>query len=81
MSIWQMVKEAPNLSRTVALYDLSGAYSKEPTCLKLNETKSVVLQEFERFLNAEYGIKLTPLTKLRRFPNREDCLSKVWRGI
>jgi len=61
-SIWQMVKEAPNLSRTVALYDLSWAYREKPMCLKLNETESTVLQEFERFLNAEYGIRFGALT-------------------
>jgi len=64
MSLWQVIKEAPSLSRTVAIYDLSRAYKGEPTCLKLNETKSVVLQEFEQFLNGEYGIKLTPLKTL-----------------
>jgi len=56
-------------SRKVALYDLNQAYRGELTCLKLNETGSLVFQEFERFLNAEYGIKLTPLTTSRRLSN------------
>lgn len=74
MSIWQTVKEAPSLSRRVALYDLSSAYEEKPTCSKLNGTQSVVLQEFERFLNVECGIKLTP-SKPRG--NQEDASLRV----
>ncbi len=62
VSIWQMVRNTPNLSRKVALYDLSQAYKEKPTCPRLNKTESVVLQEFERLLNTEYGIRLTPFT-------------------
>ena len=62
-SIMQMVKETPGLSRKVAIYDLSWWYKGAPLCLSLNETESGVFQEFERFLNAQYGIKLVPLTK------------------
>ena len=50
-------EEMPNLSRKVAFYDLSRVYKGEPTCLRLNETESVVFQEFERFLKKEHGIK------------------------
>jgi len=63
MSIWQMVKESPSLSRNVALYGLSWSYGRKQTCLNLNKTESLVFKKFERFLNAEYGIKLVPLTK------------------
>ena len=65
-SIWQTVEEEAGLSGRVALYDLSCAYSGKSTCLKLNETKSVVLQEFERFLDTEYGIKLTSASPARK---------------
>ncbi len=58
VSIWEMVKEAPSLSRKVAIYDLSRAYEGEFTVLKINETESVVLRRFEQFLNHEYGIKI-----------------------
>lgn len=65
-SIWRMVRENARLLRRVALYDLSCAYNGKSTCLKLNETKSAVLQEFERFLDAEYGIKLTSPWPVRK---------------
>ena len=61
-SICRMVRDTPSLSRRVAVYDLSRAHKEKPKCLRLNETESVVLQEFEWFLNAEYGIRLVPLT-------------------
>jgi len=65
-SIWRIVKERAGLSRRVALYDLSSAYGGNTTCLGLNETKSVVLQEFECFLDGEYGIKLTSTRPARK---------------
>ena len=58
--ILRLFEEMPILLRRVALYDLSRVFRGEPTCVKLNETKSVVLQEFEQFLSAYYGIKLDP---------------------
>jgi len=56
--IWELVKEAPSLSRRIALYDLSQIYRGKSTCLKMNKTRSIVLQEFERFLNEKYGVNL-----------------------
>ena len=64
-TILQMFDDSLTLSKRVALYDLSGAYAGNMACLKVNETESVVLQEFERFLISEYGIKLAPMSKLR----------------
>jgi hypothetical protein len=60
ISIWKIIKETPKFSRKVALYDLSEAFKGEPNCLKLNETETPVLEEFEMFLNREYGINLKP---------------------
>ncbi|HEY4674427.1 MAG TPA: hypothetical protein VIH48_00060 [Candidatus Bathyarchaeia archaeon] len=62
-STMQIVKETPGLSSKVALYDLSWWYKGAPLCLSLNKTESRVFQEFERFLNAEYGIKPVPFSK------------------
>jgi len=50
------VTENPHLLKSTALYDLSEAYLGKQTCLKLNETRSVVFHEFERFLEKEYNI-------------------------
>jgi len=58
--VWKLIKETPCLSKKVALYDLSEAFRGEINCLKLNETGTTVLKEFEMFLNREYGIKLKP---------------------
>lgn len=58
--VWKLIQETPCLSRKVALYDLSEASRGELNCLKLNETENPVLEEFEMFLNREYGIKLKP---------------------
>ena len=58
--VWKLVKETPCLSKKVALYDLSEAFRGRFNCLKLNETENPVLEEFEMFLNREYGIRLKP---------------------
>ena len=64
-SIWRAFDDSPSLSTRVSLYDLSEAYAGNMACSKINETESVVLQEFERFLRSEYGIKFSPPSKLR----------------
>lgn len=58
--VWALVKKNPQLNRKVALYDLSEAFREGHNCLKLNETKNLVLEEFEMFLTREYEIKLKP---------------------
>jgi hypothetical protein len=58
--VWKLIKETSCFSRKVALYDLSEISRGELNCLKLNETENPVLEEFEMFLNREYGIKLKP---------------------
>lgn len=73
--VWKLVKETPSFSKKVALYDLSEAFRGRLNCLKLNETQTLVLEEFEIFLNREYGIKLKPffetLTGLQTKPMNE----------
>ena len=60
----QTVKENPELSRRTAIYDLSWIYTGKPLCLKLNKTKSMVFQEFERFLEEKWGVEVKPVQKL-----------------
>ncbi len=66
--VGKTIIEEPNLSKRVAIYDLSQAYRGRPLCLKINETDSVVFQEFERFLNTEYRIELRPTYRLPPLP-------------
>ncbi len=60
----ETVKENPELSRRTAIYDLSWIYTGKPLCLKLNETKSMAFQEFERFLEEKWGVEVKPVQKL-----------------
>lgn len=55
--VWKLVKRTPCLSRRVAIYAVTEAFSGIFNCLKLNETGNLVLNEFEKFLRREYGIK------------------------
>lgn len=77
-NIWlYLIKEAPGLSNKLALYDLSRIYDGEPTCLKVNETKSIVFHEFERFLT-NHGVNLFTLTKIRPFSNRQSPIVRKY---
>ena len=60
----ETVKENPELSRRTAIYDLSWMYAGKPLCLKLNETKSMAFQEFERFLEKKWEVEVKPFQKL-----------------
>ena len=62
--LMQTVKENTELSRRTAIYDLSCMYAGKPLCLKLNETKSMAFQEFEKFLEEKWGVKVKPVQKL-----------------
>ncbi len=53
------------VSKKTALYDLSRIYSGRPLCLRLNETDSLVFNEFEKFLKEEYAVKVEPLYEPR----------------
>jgi len=55
--VWKLVKKTPCLSKRVAIYAVNKAFSGVLNCLKLNETGNLVLDEFEKFLRREYGIK------------------------
>lgn len=64
--LWlHLLKDAPKLAQTVALYDLSPIYAGDPAGVKINETSSPVFQAFERFLQDRYAIRFTALTGSR----------------
>jgi hypothetical protein len=62
--LFQAFAEDPELSKRVALYDLSAVYSDEPTCLRLNQTDSKVFMEFEKFLERKWKIKFKQIQGL-----------------
>jgi hypothetical protein len=67
--LWlHLLKDAPKLAQTVALYDLSPVYAGDASGVKLNETSSPVFHAFERFLQDRYQIHLTALTGPRPAP-------------
>ena len=61
--VWRVLEERPSLSKRVSLYDLSRARRGGAPCPRMNNTGSVVLKEFELFLNTKYGISFSPFTK------------------
>ncbi|MEM1586665.1 MAG: hypothetical protein QXX99_04305 [Candidatus Bathyarchaeia archaeon] len=50
-----------DMRKHVAVYDLSEAYSEKTICRKINETRSIVFQEFEKFLKNVYHIDLVSI--------------------
>jgi hypothetical protein len=62
-SIVQTLVDDPRLCARTALYDFSQVYRGDPTCLKLNGTKSQVFDEFERFLFENWGVTVKALYK------------------
>lgn len=60
----QTVTDNPELTKRIAIYDLSYVYAGKPVCLRLNETKSKVFKEFENFLERRWGVKLKPVLSL-----------------
>jgi len=61
--VLEILSENPDLIRKVALYDISPIYEGQSSCLKINNTKSLVFQEFERFLK-EYRVSFMPIYKM-----------------
>lgn len=56
--IFMMVAEDRDMQKHMAIYDLSEAYFGRPICARVNETRSIVFREFERFLKSEYNIEM-----------------------
>ncbi|MCX8171576.1 MAG: hypothetical protein N3E47_06375 [Candidatus Bathyarchaeota archaeon] len=58
-SLILIVIDDSNILRSTALYDLSEVYAGKPIYSRLNETRSIVFHEFEKFLETEYGLNFT----------------------
>ncbi|MEM4704860.1 MAG: hypothetical protein QXJ02_07325 [Candidatus Bathyarchaeia archaeon] len=74
-SLINIFLENPDFSRKVALYDLSPILKGGAACFKLNYTDSPVFQEFERFLESEFGIKFEDYAYLKH--GLENTLTEV----
>ncbi len=62
--ILSKVKENPEMSEKMALFDLSCAYLGEKTCKKFNKTDSRVFMEFEKFLEDELNLELKSVDEM-----------------
>ena len=60
-SLIKTVRENPDYSKRIALYDLSQLTEGKNLCAKLNGTDSCVFQEFENFLKSQLKIKIRPI--------------------
>lgn len=58
------VRENPDYSKRIALYDLSQVTGTKNLCVKLNNTDSSVFHEFENFLQTELNVKVKPIAIL-----------------
>lgn len=61
-ALLRAVLENPEFSEHIALYDLSPLLEGKNLCTKINETESLVFQEFENFLEKELNVKFEALT-------------------
>ena len=60
----QKAKENPELTKKIAIFDLSCAYTGKALCRKLNETESRVFKEFEQFLEEEWAVTFEPVNEM-----------------
>lgn len=56
------ILENPEFCKHIALYDLSPLLEGKNFCAKINETESLVFQEFENFLERELNVKFEAIT-------------------
>lgn len=70
-SLFVLFLENPDFSKKVALYDLSPLTEGLNKCVKLNLTDSTVFQEFENFLEKEFGVKIEQYANQKS--SLEDC--------
>lgn len=55
--LFKTVMDNQNLSKKIAVYDLSGLHLSKPICIKLNLTESKIFKEFEDFLRTKWGVE------------------------
>ncbi len=58
------VRENPDFSKRIALYDLSRLTEGKNLCAKLNSTDSCVFRGFEDFLKDELKVKVQPIANI-----------------
>lgn len=58
------IEENPELTQRIAIFDLTGAYTGETLCRRFNETESSVFEEFEQFLEDNWGIMFSPVNEM-----------------
>lgn len=61
-NLLKTVMENPDLTKKVAVYDLSPVLEGKNRCVKLNNTDSTVFLEFENFLRDKLEVKLSTLS-------------------
>ena len=66
-SLVQQIIKNPKLLSKTAVFDFSRSSSDEPLCLKLNETASTVLVDFERFVEDDLEMSIKPVRELNHF--------------
>lgn len=69
-SLLERILITEHFSRNNAIYDLSGLYKGNKTCLKINKTESMVFKEFEAFLK-ELGVKVIPFMSTQFLSKRK----------
>jgi hypothetical protein len=57
-SLVKTIRENPDFSKRIALYDLSQIMEPKSFCAKLNKTESHVFREFENFLQNELKVRV-----------------------
>jgi hypothetical protein len=73
--ILEIYLEVPDLVRRAAVYDVSSIYRDKLVCLRMNETDSVVFQEFERLLREKYKIKIVPLHRSQQTTSKIQTIA------
>jgi hypothetical protein len=60
-SLAKTIRENPDLSQRIAIFDFSQTLEGKNLCTRLNDTDSIVFHEFEAFLESEMKLKLEQL--------------------
>jgi hypothetical protein len=71
------VKQNPEYTKRIAIYDLSRFFIDKSPCLNLNKTDSMVFREFEKFIECESGTEIEPIFKkpvLKMHPHSFEIL-------
>jgi hypothetical protein len=59
-----LIKHDAELAQRIAIFDFSLVYTGKNVCRKLNDTESIVLREFEKFLEEEWNMEFKTIDEL-----------------